>query len=196
MRGCIGHDVKAVLHGENACREHSAVCQLQRSRDRKVLAKRCCSRYRTCRFVAGRAARGARSAHGPRGARERERHGAQTNARLKVLRQVSHANSRSNRFERGVYVPELKPSLGNQLPSHNPHHATSNHHVGGTQLQRIKYQRRLALPQRNLPQFASGLRLKIIVFVGHQICNFAHRLHQHRVSRFKERKHVMAHIRT
>ena len=121
MRGCIGHDVKAVLHRENACRKHSAVCQLQRSRDRKVLAKRCCSRYRTCRFTAGRnrracdrsrsAARAratrARTDRAPRGARERECHGAQTNARFKVLRQVGHANSRRNRFEHGIYVPEL-----------------------------------------------------------------------------------------
>ena len=63
MCGCIGHDVKAVLHRENARREHSAVCQLQRSRDRKVLAKRGCSRRRTCGFTAGSShVTGARSA--------------------------------------------------------------------------------------------------------------------------------------
>ena len=111
MRGRVGHDVKTVLHRENARRKHSAVCQLQRSRDRKVLAKRCRGRQRTCGFVAARArTRGARATCG---ARERERHGAQANARLKVLRQVSHTNSRSDRFEHSIYVPELKPSLGN-----------------------------------------------------------------------------------
>ena len=116
MRGCIGHDVKAVLHRENARRKHSAVCQLQRSRNCKVLAKRGCSRRRTCWFTAGRihttGARRARdrsrsAARASRGARERKRHGAQTDARFKVLRQVSHANSRSNRFKHGIYVPEL-----------------------------------------------------------------------------------------